>query len=60
MSNRNVYPTNGFVIQDREGYRTFQYDETVKILKKKNSPKLKDPKYMKRLKLNIYGQNWKG
>lgn len=60
MSNTNVYPTNGFVIQDREGFRTFQYEETVKILKKKNSPKLKDQEYMKKLKLNIYGQNWIG
>lgn len=58
-ANRNVYPTNGFVIMDREGYRAFQYEETVKLLKKRNDKRIQDPKFLKQLKLKIFGVNWK-
>lgn len=44
---------------DREGYRAFQYEETVKLLKKRNDKRIKDPKFLKQLKLKIFGVNWK-
>ena len=59
MMNKEVYPLNGFVIEDREGYRAYQYDLTVESLKKRGDKRIKDPKFIKDLKKKIFGVNWR-
>jgi len=56
--NKDVYPLNGFVIRDREGFRAFQYDETVKSLSRRGDKRVKDKKFLDQLEIKIFGANW--
>ena len=50
------YPLGDFKLDDKEGYRQYQFDMTIESLKKRGHKIDANSKEYKKIRINIFGQ----